>query len=923
MAALKNFSYSIIAIPPSPANTGTTLTVSEGHGILFAKDRPAVIYPTAMPPLYFNAEIVQVTNVVGDVLTITRAQEGTAAVSILGGHQIAQPITAEEFNQIEALIASKVDSVPGKGLSTNDFTDDLESKLNGIEPGAQVNVNADWESTEGDSEILNKPTLGNSSSKDVGTTEDTVAAGDDLRLNTVFNVKSYGAVGDGVTEDTTAIAETISACVAAGGGRIFFPKGTYLSETITVSSSLGVTISGTDKTSAILKSKTVTAPVLSISGNNVCVETLGFDGAYTTGSTSGNFGIVDITAGSGTSAFNCSFSNGKNKGLAIHGAASDVKVSECYFINHFCSLQSLPVSTLVPQRITVTNCTFDENWGSGNESGAIKLSGTGNYLVAQYTSGHRVCNNTIINTGQMGVEIWGGCSHCIVSGNTIEGVDWGISFDGMVDGQANDNNVKLITYLGIESASGSDITFNGNNLNGYNAAGAITASRGIVTSNTTPKRINISGGSIIGFDHGIHIQTSTDVSIGGGIIIYGCIQLINLTASSRVKIGGVCLAASANTSGHLMLDCTDLNMSDIDISNCTLTGNSSGNNLTIYDGNGSRTITNLVIAYNNVTAATNTSGNSIWTNLSNARLIHYTVHGNDYVTTSGACQWADGGTYVPAYAQGIQSFSIPVAARIIWAAASSVGDQWFKVLSLDQGRPIVLGMHVSAPFQGTDGRAQDITAYIIASPYGQNCQILKLPDAYYQGNVIKEIIYDNPSSGSVHEIWVRIAPTSGGTITVVGADWGDNWIVAPTAVTSEPTWGSNVFKLNCVTDTTALKVKALSTQHLISSGTAPTAVVGSAAGTTPSAVTITGHDAAFKLALTTGTSCPASGVIATLTFNVAFEVAPHIVVSPGGANAALAAAKVYSTATQTTFVLSAAAALTDATAYTWECVCVQ
>lgn len=46
-----------------------------------------------------------------------------------------------------------------KVLSSNDFTTDDKSKLSQIEEGAQVNVQADWNSTEGDSLILNKPTI--------------------------------------------------------------------------------------------------------------------------------------------------------------------------------------------------------------------------------------------------------------------------------------------------------------------------------------------------------------------------------------------------------------------------------------------------------------------------------------------------------------------------------------------------------------------------------------------------------------------------------------------------------------------------------------------------------------------------------------------------------------------------------------------
>lgn len=53
----------------------------------------------------------------------------------------------------------KVDKVAGKELSENDFTDILKTKLDGIEVGAEVNVNADWDSVSGDSEILNKPPI--------------------------------------------------------------------------------------------------------------------------------------------------------------------------------------------------------------------------------------------------------------------------------------------------------------------------------------------------------------------------------------------------------------------------------------------------------------------------------------------------------------------------------------------------------------------------------------------------------------------------------------------------------------------------------------------------------------------------------------------------------------------------------------------
>ena len=43
----------------------------------------------------------------------------------------------------------------------------------------------------------------------------------------VFNVKAYGATGDGTTDDTAAIVAATSAANGAGGGCVYFPQGTY------------------------------------------------------------------------------------------------------------------------------------------------------------------------------------------------------------------------------------------------------------------------------------------------------------------------------------------------------------------------------------------------------------------------------------------------------------------------------------------------------------------------------------------------------------------------------------------------------------------------------------------------------------------------------------------------------------------------
>lgn len=62
---------------------------------------------------------------------------------------------------IKSALDNKVDKVQGKGLSTNDYTNEEKNKLAGISEGAKANVQADWEEddTTSDAYIKNKPTI--------------------------------------------------------------------------------------------------------------------------------------------------------------------------------------------------------------------------------------------------------------------------------------------------------------------------------------------------------------------------------------------------------------------------------------------------------------------------------------------------------------------------------------------------------------------------------------------------------------------------------------------------------------------------------------------------------------------------------------------------------------------------------------------
>src|ERR1051326_2522995 len=68
---------------------------------------------------------------------------------------------------------------------------------------------------------------------------------------TAFNVRNYGASGDGIRSDTDAINKAIVAARDAGRGTVLVPAGTYVSGTIQLQNNVtlwidaGATILGT------------------------------------------------------------------------------------------------------------------------------------------------------------------------------------------------------------------------------------------------------------------------------------------------------------------------------------------------------------------------------------------------------------------------------------------------------------------------------------------------------------------------------------------------------------------------------------------------------------------------------------------------------------------------------------------------------
>lgn len=118
--AHKNFAASTVATAPSPATSGTSLVVATGDGTLFpTAPFNATVWPSG-DPTSSTAEIVRVTAVATDTLTIARAQEGTTARSIAAGWKIAATITNKTLADIEQAAGTWA---PTRTSSDDEFDD--------------------------------------------------------------------------------------------------------------------------------------------------------------------------------------------------------------------------------------------------------------------------------------------------------------------------------------------------------------------------------------------------------------------------------------------------------------------------------------------------------------------------------------------------------------------------------------------------------------------------------------------------------------------------------------------------------------------------------------------------------------------------------------------------------------------------------
>lgn len=157
-----------------------------------------------------------------------------------------------------------------------------------------------------------------------------------------YNVKDYGAIGNGTADDTVPIQNAIAAATAAGGAVVFLPHGTYLvnSGTGFSTSSSGVTIQGegSNATQIAIGSGFTGTSLFTWTGNYGGVRELSIIGNSTTTTSNPAAHAVTVSGAQTFRVLNATFLNINGYAIRAIGTASqslhggmvhNVKIQSC------------------------------------------------------------------------------------------------------------------------------------------------------------------------------------------------------------------------------------------------------------------------------------------------------------------------------------------------------------------------------------------------------------------------------------------------------------------------------------------------------------------------------------------------------------------------------------------------------------------
>jgi parallel beta-helix repeat protein len=297
----------------------------------------------------------------------------------------------------------------------------------------------------------------------------------------VFNVKAYGALGDGATSDSAAIIAAI-ATIPTTGGTLYFPPGVYNVTSGAIALKSNIHVLGCGRGSE-LHDATGQLSILSLMNmDNVVIENLTFTGSSADYTVAGR---AAIWAG----------------GAGVAEAATNCRVFGCYIYGvDTCGIGG-----------TFTGSTFSRNVVDVVAEHGLYMADCEDCTI---TDNHVANAGHMGSGGQVGIKI-AGCSNCVISGNTVIAPEHvGILLDrASVSCVVSNNSVSDCPTYGIRSTS------DGNGANSFN----------LISSNTITDCTNAA----------ILIGGGVGNSVIGNLIDSGNDPDINIAApASKVLVSG-------------------------------------------------------------------------------------------------------------------------------------------------------------------------------------------------------------------------------------------------------------------------------------------------------------------------------------------------------------------------------------------------
>jgi polygalacturonase len=334
------------------------------------------------------------------------------------------------------------------------------------------------------------------------------------------NVTTYGAVGDGITTNTTEIQNAITAAVNAGGGTVEFPSGVFLSGPLTFSSSINLQLDA----GAILRMLPY--------------------GSYPGGTSPADF-ITSVSGGHDLEVSGPGTIDGQaeNSGWWTNGLSTSERPTLFFFskcnrvLIENVTLENPPSMHLVFKNsggnITVSNLTINTSGSSPNTDG-IDLIGT-NCLV----------ENSFISDGDDCIALGstGGTSSGTLVTNCNFGFGHGMSIGSNTAGGVSNLTVINCSFNGTEYG----IRMKSDNASSSGGAGGLT--QNILYSNL--KMTNIVDGAIVIYSYYNETGTPTGITpaiaageaipspVSTNTCVWRNIVFSNITASVKSGIAGI------------------------------------------------------------------------------------------------------------------------------------------------------------------------------------------------------------------------------------------------------------------------------------------------------------------------------------------------------------------------------------------------